>query len=123
MAAASGRGSDQRPVSCGRPFSFRPAARAAGRLGVLAERGVCSKSFGAMSTVFAVFADFADVYFRERVFGAKNELPKTAISAKNAKTAPPRLSSRGLDSHGAEGPACPRWRMQIPRRQGIKGSE
>jgi len=75
---------DLRPVV---PSSFRPAARAAGRLGVLAERGVCSKSFGAMSTVFAVFAFFADVYFRERVFGAKNAFPKSAKTAKTAKTA------------------------------------
>jgi len=67
---------------------FAPAARAAGRLGGFAERGVCTKSRGAMSTVSAVFADFADVYFRERVFGAKNVLPKTAKTAETAKTAP-----------------------------------
>src|SRR3989338_5155177 len=87
MAAAAGIVSDQRPVSCGRPFSFRPAARAAGRLGVLAERGVCSKSFGAMSTVFAVFAGFAVFYCRGLVFGAKSALAKSAISANTAKTA------------------------------------
>jgi len=57
-----------------------------------AERGVFNKRAEAMSTVFAVFADFADVYFRERDFSPKNASGKTAISAKSAKTAPVGLT-------------------------------
>jgi hypothetical protein len=56
-------------------------------LGLVAERRACSKSRRAMSTVFAVFAFFADVYFREHVFGPQNVLGKTAKSAKSAESA------------------------------------
>jgi len=40
-----------------------------------------------MSTVFAVFADFADVYFFERGFDPKSALSKSAKSAESAKNA------------------------------------
>jgi hypothetical protein len=53
----------------------------------LAQRGVFNKTAEAMSTVLAVFADFADVYFREGVFGLENALGKTAKTAKTARNA------------------------------------
>ena len=52
-----------------------------------------------MSTVSAVFADFADVYFRERGFEGKNALGKTAESARSAKNASPgKVRSRCYNS-------------------------
>src|SRR3989338_3951090 len=55
------------------------------------------------STVFAVFADFADVYFREHVFGPQIALPKSAISAETAKNAPAFPSSPTSSGDEARG--------------------
>src|SRR3989338_8492049 len=46
---------------------------------------------GSQSTVSAVFAVFADVFFHQFVFEARIALPKSAKTAKNAKSASLRL--------------------------------
>jgi len=57
-----------------------------------------------MSTVSAVFAVFADVYFRERENSHENRSDKSAISAKTANNAFNQTGKIALSA--VEGSAC-----------------